>query len=107
MATIRTPLITALRAAAGDIDRDLTLGIAQHLLAQAADELEHLQRWKTEATAVITAWEQVHQALDAPGQLGQSKAAATLHEIHRLQAELDPQANTRPRPDTTTPSGTA
>jgi len=47
-----------------------------NLLNAAADELEHLARWKAESTEVLGAWEQVWEAAGRPGPLGGSKAEA-------------------------------
>ena len=53
------------------------------------DELEHLTRWKQEAIEVIIEWEKVYDALGKPGQLGKSKAAASVAEVTALRSQLD------------------
>lgn len=56
-----------------------------NLLAAAADELEHLARWKAEAVEVLSAWEKVWAAAGRPGPLGGSKAEA----VARLYTERE------------------
>lgn len=51
--------------------------------------LVDLQGWKTEATTVLAAWEEVWVTAGRPGPLGQSKAAAVKTEIERLNAVAD------------------
>jgi hypothetical protein len=46
-----------------------------------ADERAAQARWKAEAIEVIRQWEQVWELLGSPGQLGASKAAATLAAV--------------------------
>lgn len=58
-----------------------------HLLIEAADEIERLASWKQEAIAGIAEWEKVYDALGQPGRLGESKAIASAHEVHRLRSE--------------------
>lgn len=59
-----------------------------HSATEAAAEIERLRRWKDEATAVITQWDDAWEAAGSPGRLGQSKAAAMAHEIAVLRAAL-------------------
>lgn len=49
-------------------------------------ELVRLRRWKEEALIVIGQWERVHDALGAPGELGQFKSLACVAEVERLKA---------------------
>lgn len=39
-------------------------------LADAADEIERLRRWKAEATAALEGWDAVWRAAGCPGPLG-------------------------------------
>ena len=58
------------------------------LAATAADEIEQLRRWKSEAIAVIDQWEAAWEAAGSPGQLGDTKSGAMRDEIGRLRDQL-------------------
>lgn len=58
-------------------------------LFDAADEIERLQRWKAEATAVIEDWEAVWEAAGSPGSLGDYKPLALAVELGRLDDEIE------------------
>lgn len=59
------------------------------LLADAADEIERLRRWKAEATAVIEEWEAVWESAGKPSLLGQSKPIGLMAELGRLADEIE------------------
>jgi len=52
-------------------------------------EIERLQRWKTDATYVIGAWEEAWQSAGIHHNLGATKSEAMLDEITRLRAAGD------------------
>lgn len=58
------------------------------LLYAAADEIERLRDWKTEAMLVLGQWDRVHEALGAPGPLGSRKSESSLLAVVRLRADL-------------------
>jgi chromosome segregation ATPase len=51
-------------------------------------EIERLERWKTDATYVINAWEEAWESAAVPDNLGATKSEAMLDEITRLRAEV-------------------
>ena len=53
-------------------------------------ELDHLRSWKAQATEVIGSWEQVWEALDRPGRLGESKATAVLRAVGESNGRSEP-----------------
>ena len=53
--------------------------------------LVDLQAWKTEATTVLAAWEEVWVTAGQPGPLGGSKAVAVKAVIERLNAVIAAQ----------------
>jgi len=57
-------------------------------LFAAADEIDRLRQWKSEAITVLSGWDDVFGALGSPGKLGESKSAAAKAEIDRLRGEL-------------------
>lgn len=83
-------IVSRLRLMAGQVP-----GITYHdlppasTLADAADEIERLRRWKAEAIAVIENWEAVWEASGKPGVLGQSKSLGLLGELGRLRDEIE------------------
>ncbi len=52
-------------------------------------EIERLERWKTDATYVINAWEEAWESAAVPDNLGATKSEAMLDEITRLRDEVD------------------
>lgn len=54
----------------------------------AADEIERLRRWKTDATYVLDAWQEAWESAGISGSLGATKSEAMLDEITRLRAEV-------------------
>ena len=78
--------LAEIRAASGEGSADWSDPItdARDLLA----EVDQLLRWKSEATEVLNAWENVWVAAGEPGRLGESKAKATAAEVERLQAQV-------------------
>lgn len=61
------------------------------VLRLAADEMERLAAWKTDATVVLAAWEDVWVTAGQPGPPGGSKAVAVKAEIERLNAVIAAQ----------------
>lgn len=59
----------------------------ERLLAESS-EVKRLQRWKTEATEVLTHWDAVSERFDLSGHLGEFTADAVLEEIKLLQEGL-------------------
>lgn len=55
-------------------------------LRDANEEISRLERWKAEATELLVQWDEVHDALGAPAQLGESKAAASLRRALEVRA---------------------
>jgi len=55
----------------------------------AADEIERLRRWKTDATYVLDAWQEAWELAGCPSNLGATKSEAMLDEITRLRAEVE------------------
>ena len=55
----------------------------------AADEIERLRRWKTNATYVLDAWQEAWELAGCPSNLGATKSEAMLDEITRLRAEVE------------------
>lgn len=51
-------------------------------------EVTRLRRWKAEASAVLSGWERVYDALGKPGPLGESKAKASEAEVLRLLSRV-------------------
>ena len=49
-----------------------------------ANDIDRLERWKAEATAVINQWESMWERLGRPGQLGQHKSDAVVELVSRL-----------------------
>jgi chromosome segregation ATPase len=62
-------------------------GLSQDI-SNAEDEIERLERWKTDATYVINAWEEAWESAAVPDNLGATKSEAMLDEITRLRAEV-------------------
>lgn len=50
-------------------------------LISAADEIEQLREWKSQAMVELGKWDLVFDALGKPGRLGQNKAKAALQAI--------------------------
>lgn len=53
------------------------------------DALLAAERWKAEGIELLGKWDQVHEALGGPAQLGESKAEASLAEAARLRSIVD------------------
>ena len=53
-----------------------------------ATKIERLERWKTDATFVINAWEEAWESAAVPDNLGATKSEAMLDEITRLRNDL-------------------
>jgi hypothetical protein len=53
-----------------------------------ATKIERLERWKTDATYVINAWEEAWESAAVPDNLGATKSEAMLDEITRLRNDL-------------------
>jgi|LakMenEpi03Aug12_release.lakeMendotaPanAssembly.Ray.scaffolds.fasta_scaffold148164_4 hypothetical protein len=62
-------------------------GLSQDI-SNAEDEIERLERWKTDATYVINAWEEAWESAAVPDNLGATKSEAMLDEITRLRNDL-------------------
>jgi hypothetical protein len=80
----------------GDIDGEPHPAWGDHvaitLAMAAADEIERLRRWKSEALKVIDEWEMTWEAAGRPGPLGASKAVNVIGKINRLRAEVGAKA---------------
>ena len=61
------------------------------LMEQAAEEIERLQHWKHEATAVLTLVDGAWERAGCPGGLGQQKWDAMAAEIARLRQVVTDQ----------------
>lgn len=62
---------------------------AADALTELSAEVELLRRWKAEATEVIEQWERVWTLLGRPGELGESKPAASATVIAHALAEVE------------------
>lgn len=71
-------------------------------LRDAADRIDQLELWKTDAVTLLDGWDRVWEAAGKPG-LGRPKHESTLEHIERLHAVLwSMAANRTPRhPDDT------
>lgn len=84
------PMAQQLCQALNEIDRlRLDAAYMEDIAQCRGEENERLRRWKAEATAVITAWDEVWEAAGRPGRLGESKAAAVLALVGEQAAPED------------------
>lgn len=57
-------------------------------MTKAADRIEELERWKAEATFLLSGWEGVWEALGRPGPVGRWKWDNCIAEIEELKKDI-------------------
>ena len=73
-----------------DIVQRLRSGYIPETLAEAADEIDRLRRWKAEATEILARWDAVADTIEiGPNQLGLHKSDLVAIELNDLRAQRD------------------
>lgn len=73
-----------------DIVERLRSGYIANTMAEAADEIEQLRRWKAEATEILARWDSVADTIEiGPNQLGLHKSDLVAIELNDLRAQRD------------------